>query len=283
MTDYLTVEGVDLYEAFGLVLTNESVLGPPKLKRYEVDVPGGNGSIDLTDAVSGDALFEDREHSLVLRMEVVGPEEFERVKTEVSNMLHGRRLSYELATDPGYAYEGRFEVDEYYSQMHSGCIKLMVKALPYKSRGMRTYRVNAAGGVTVSLDSGRCPVRPTVEVERRSLVSAEGRTWEVEPGAWQLDGLTFRQGANRLVVNTYPEYSHAVWAGYAGRAWASFSGRLVSFLASGGSPLVDADEWSEHAGQAWADLSGSTWLGLSRPARPGEEFAAFIQYEWKDL
>lgn len=279
----LIVGGVDICERYGMLLTDESELSPPPPKLYEVDVPGGDGSIDLTEALSGDVAYGSREHAFVLRMEVGGPEEFERVKTEVSNLLHGRRLRYELTVDPGYSYEGRFALDEYYSRMHSGCIRIKATSDPYKSRGLRTYRVNAAGGVAVSLESGRCPVRPTVEVAHRALVSMGDRTWEVGPGSWELDGLVLREGANRLVVNTYPEYSHAVWAGYAGKAWSALAGWLVSRVAAGGAPLVDPDEWALHAGQAWGGLSGRTWLDLCRPAQPGDEFAAYIQYEWKDL
>lgn len=279
----VVVGGVDPQEHFGLFLTDESVLGPPPPKLYQVDVPGGNGAIDLTEALSGDVAYGNRECEFVLRMKVGGSERFERVKMEVSNLLHGRRLPYEFTADPGYVYTGRFTVDEYYSKMHSGCIKLKVTADPYKSKGLRTYRVNAAGGVAVSLESGRCPVRPTVEVARRALVSMGDRTWEVGPGSWELDGLMLREGANRLVVNTYPEYSHAVWAGYAGKAWSALSGWLVSRVAAGGAPLVDPDEWALHAGRAWGDLAGRTWLDLCRPAQPGDEFAAYIQYEWKDL
>lgn len=277
------VGGVDLQERFGLVMTDESVLGPPPLKRCEVDVPGGDGSIDLSDALSGGPVYGNREHSLVLRMEVDGPREFERVKTEVSNLLHGRRLRYELTCDPGYSYEGRFEVDEYYSRMRSGCIRLKVAADPYKLKERCTCRVNAAGGVTVDLPVGRKRVCPTVEVGRPALVSWQGRSWRLEPGAARIRDLWIEQGASTVTVNTCPEYCVAYWRDDPGAAWAAAPHETWASECAGGEPLQEYPAWASDAGEAWAPGADARWIEELHPAEPGDEYACYLQYDWKDL
>lgn len=279
----LVVGGVDLCERFGLYLTDESVTGPPPLKRYEVDVPGGDGTIDLTDALTGEPVYSNRECSFVLRSEVASPSEFERIKTGLSNLLHGRRLDYGLTADPGYTYTGRFEVDEYYSKMRSGCIRLKVTADPYKLKETVTYRVNAAGGVTVDLPCGRRRVCPTIEVGRSALVSMGGRTWRLEPGASRIRDLWLSGEANEVTVDTYPGYCVTYWTDYAEKTWADLAGKRWSAIGAGGRPLQESPAWTDYAGKTWAGLAGKRWVELMHPAAPGDEYAAYIQYDWEDL
>ena len=115
----LIVGGVDISEEYGLILMDGYTLTPPASKRYTVDVPGGNGLIDLTD-VLGDVAYSNRQQSFnfaVLRDETDSPietiQQYEKIKTRISNDLHGRKFKYQMTMDPGYIYEGRFEIKDY--------------------------------------------------------------------------------------------------------------------------------------------------------------------------
>lgn len=277
------VGGVDLQERFGLVMTDESVLGPPPLKRCEVDVPGGDGSIDLSDALSGGPVYGNREHSLVLRMEVGGPREFERVKTEVSNLLHGRRLRYELTCDPGYSYEGRFEVDEYYSRLRSGCIRLKVAADPYKLREACTYRVNAAGGIVVTLESGRRPVCPTFEFSSETIVACGDVVAQMQPGSYKVNDLWLHEGVNELYLNSYLGHGNVAAERYRGAVIADHARNRISDLIWEGvrSGAVTVSDWTldtveMHANERIIDAEFSV-------DGDSDRYAVFIQYDWKDL
>lgn len=57
----LIVNGVDLTLKYGLILIDGYKLDPPEVKKYEVDIPGGDGVIDLTDSLLGDTAYKNRE------------------------------------------------------------------------------------------------------------------------------------------------------------------------------------------------------------------------------
>ncbi|MBX9035028.1 hypothetical protein [Gordonibacter massiliensis (ex Traore et al. 2017)] len=278
MRDDIEIDGVWLVE-YGVVLSSV-MISEPEPKTYMVDIPGGDGSIDLTDSVSGGAVYKNRKLEFGL---AVRGNDWQGTALRLRNAYHGRRVALRCSWDKDHTYFGRVALDTSKSSKRRGSVKLTVDADPYKLRETRTYRVNSAGGVAVTLESGRKPVRPTVEVERRALVSQGGRTWEVGPGSWELDGLVLRQGANRVTINTYPEYSHETWAAYRGEAWASLAGKLLSHVAAGGKPLQDPDPLSNYAGRPWEAMRGRTWLSMSHPASPGDEFGAYVQYKWYDL
>lgn len=276
----LTIGGIDTYANLKLLLV-KSELKPPEPKTYLVDVPGGNGTIDLTEALTGDVAYSNRQQEFAFA--VVRPADFEALKSRVSNLLHGRRFDYRLSWDPGYTYSGRFSVSGYEESPGVGTIVVSVDADPYKLLETRTYLVNAAGGVVAALPCGRKSVQPTIEVRRNALVSFGGRTWSLAPGTHVIDDLWLRQGTNRVTINTYTEYSRATWADYAGKSWLDLAGKLLSHIAAGDEPLQEPDPMASYAGLSWYSLRGRTWQQMSHPAELGDEYAAYLQYEIKEL
>ena len=192
----VVVGGVDITERYGLDLLDGFTLSPPAPKTYTVDIPGGDGCVDVTEAIMGDVSFEDRQMSFTFL--VVRPESFEATKTAVAGFLHGRRFDFELSWDPGYTYTGRFSVSEWYAEMHHGQIKVDVDAEPYKLREHRRVRVAAGGGRAVTLACGRKRQCPTFECASECLVSCNGATARLQPGTWRAPALWLEQGANTL-------------------------------------------------------------------------------------
>lgn len=276
----LVVGGVDLQKEYGLVLTDESEVSPPKLKRYETDVPGG-GAIDLTDALSGDAAFAPREMSLVLALDVDGG--FERVKTSLSSLLHGRRLDFRLTSDPDYTYTGRFEIDEYYCKMHAGRIKVGVRADPYKLLKTCAYRVNAAGGIVVTLESGRMPVCPVFEFSSETIVAAGDVYARMQPGTYRVNDLWLREGVNEVYLNSYLGPGNVPMSRYASSAIEDCRTRRVSDLMwegiRGGAVLIgdwELDTVAMHEGTLLIEAQHAV-------SADSERYAVYIEYDWKDL
>ena len=168
----LIVNGVDLSIRFQMVLLDGYTLEPPEPKTYTVDIPGGNGVIDLTEALTGDVAYKNRKQEFTFA--VIDVKNFEKVKTEVSNFLHGRAFDYTMTMDPGYTYHGRFSVDSYSHEAYAngllGQFKIKVDADPYKLKEHCAYRLNATGGKLYRFESGRRPVHPTIECTQPTII-----------------------------------------------------------------------------------------------------------------
>ena len=196
----VVVAGVDLTEKFGLCLTGESTFGPPSTKTYTVDVPGGDGVLDLTEALCGDVVYGNRSMSLTFLVASSG--DFEKVKTEVAGFLHGRKLDFSLSFDPGYTYTGRFSVNEWHSSARHGVIVVDVDAEPYKLLEHRRVRVAAGGGAEAVLGCGRKRQCPVIECARPCVVCTEDAQATLQPGRWRASGLWLTQGSNALWVDS---------------------------------------------------------------------------------
>lgn len=286
----LIVDGVDTYANLGLVL-ERAELSPPEPKTYLVDVPGGDGSIDLTDALTGDAAYGDRRHSFSFA--AIVPADFEALKTRVSNLIHGRRLDYELSWDPGYVYSGRFSVRSYELSPGVGRIALEVVADPYKTKGLQTYRLNADGGRLFRFECGRKRVQPTIECSRPTRVLCGEAELLLGAGTYRLNDVVFCEGWNELYVNSL-EVKTVTWVelgdGGAHRmTWGEASSCRwdeIDQLNVGGSG-VKARCWEDMAASTWGGLADATWDGLRYMtqdyAPPEGDCETIIQYEWSDL
>ena len=169
---------VNLDEKYKMILIDGYTLSPPEPKLYTVDIPGGNGSIDLTEALNGDVVYNNRKQEFTFYIvDLADEQEFERIKMEVSNLLHGRSYDYEMTMDPGYMYHGRFSISGYthdsYANGLVGIIKLSIDADPYKLSEIIEY-YDAIDGRLITINNGRMRTQPVFGIKTENPPSGEG-------------------------------------------------------------------------------------------------------------
>ena len=298
----LIVDGVDLSIRFQMVLLDGYKLSPPEIKTYLVDIPGSNGSIDLTEALTGDVAYGNREQEFTFM--VVNPHDFESVKTDVSNFLHGRSFDYQMTMDPDYTYHGRFEVTDYDHSYYSwpgivGVFAIKVSADPYKRKRQQSYVVNAIGGQTFQFQSGRKPVHPTVQTDRVISVRWNEKEIRVPVGTWILNDVVFRQGANQLYINSarilMTPWSDIMQGGAHAMTWEQMSKYRWDELAHvsvqpGSVPRswqdLQGHQWKEYASTRWSDMNwvpSQITTGADEADDADKPYNVYITYDWEDL
>ena len=283
----LIVNGVDLSMTYQMVLSDGYTLEPPEPKTYTVDIPGGNGVIDLTESLTGDVAYNNRNQEFTFYL--IYPEDFERVKTEVSNFLHGKAFDYQMTMDPGYTYHGRFFVNAYsHSAVNGGLlgvIEIKIEANPYKLKDHCTYRLNATGGKMFMFESGRRPVHPTIECTEPCWVTWNGEEIQVPAGTYRLNNVTFQDGLNYIYINSYKLW-FVRWADLENNSltWDDLKDKRWDEIQRMGGDVEDAPQsWSELFDKYWSDLSTKTWDQLNFGRKDLPEAIVYLTYDWEDL
>lgn len=284
MNESVTFGGVDTLADLGLRILQDVETPPPEVKDVTVDIPGGDGSIDLSE-FSGDVRYSDREMSIPVLLASSGSEALEREKTQLLRTFHGQRADFTLSWDPGFTYTGRMSVGDFERYGARATAVLSIVADPYKHGGTETWRVNAAGGVAVVIPCGRRRWCPAFQVERETLVSFEGTGWRIPAGTHRITDLYLRPGDNVLVINTDPDYGTATWNDYAGQTWAQLheAHRRWCDVAAGDSPRQVSLTWADLAGTTWADHATKRWVELVHDSDEDPTYTAYIQTERYEL
>lgn len=283
----IIINGVDLHTRYGLTVTDDTELGVAEPKTYTVDIPGGNGVIDLTDAMAGDAVFDTRE--ITVGLAAVGVADPVKLRTELMGALHGRRLPFAFSFDAGYTYTGRFEVLDFEQSGVNGVkATLKVTADPYKSRGTQAYKLNATGGKLYRFESGRRKVHPTIECEQPCFVTWDGEETIVPAGTYRLNDVVFSQGFNELWVNT-KRFFDITWdeiaeGGQFASTWDDLAGLRWDEIHMLGQSTEDVvRSWDDLALTRWSDLTEKHWYDLNYIKNVVGDSTAYLTYEWEDL
>lgn len=253
---------IDIYQKVKFAGTDTLALGfeitgfkdePALAKSSAIDVPGGDGYLDVAAAQFGGPRYSNGQHTF----ELTGDDpmiDFAKKKTELLNLLQGQTLDYELSWDPGYTYRGKFSVTSPTDEDFFPMLEISVDRHPYKHKPDQTFRVAAGGGATVDLPSGRKRVSPVIECTRPTVVTCNGVSVTIPAGSHKVRGLYLHSGKNRMYLNSTPDLTPAKWEDYA------------------------ANTWGDYAEMTWAEVA---WRGHERPT--GEQYNVYITYEWGDL
>lgn len=210
----MIIGGVKVDEEFGMILMDGYSLTPPKPKTYEVDVPGANGKVDLTDFF-GDIVYSNKSDKFTFM--VFDTEDVEATKTKISNFLHGKKFDYSYSMDTymdgndskWYKHRGRFEISSYkhevYMEQTVVTFEISVDSDPYKYRDPIELFINATGGVILHLDSGRMPVIPKITHTLPIKIECNGYTKEFDEAGTITDAdFKFTNGNNDMYINSCP-------------------------------------------------------------------------------
>lgn len=119
------------WDDWHLVPTSRPKFSMPPVKTQYVDIPGGDGVIDLTTALTGRPHYGNRQGSIeFLVMNDYG--DWAVRYSNIATFLHGKRFRAYLDDDPLYYYEGRFTVNEWKSEAQWSRIVLDYNVGPYK-------------------------------------------------------------------------------------------------------------------------------------------------------
>lgn len=127
----ITFGDKNTWDDWQIVPSSRPVFNPPSLKRRLLDIPGADGSIDLSESLTGYPVYENREGSLEFIV-MNGYKEWYQAYSDIMDYLHGRTMRSILEDDREYFYEGRFTINEWKSSKDRSRIIIDYNLGPYK-------------------------------------------------------------------------------------------------------------------------------------------------------
>lgn len=132
MNENVKIGSYHMFDNFGLVLSSKYI-GSPEIKTIEVEVPGRNGKLDLTDKLYGGQVYGNRQIKLEFQTNKrLSDADYDKLESDINNAIHGKRLRIIFDNDSNYYYYGRCIADcEVDGRLMA--VNIEVDAEPYKT------------------------------------------------------------------------------------------------------------------------------------------------------
>lgn len=159
------------YHDLNLILA-PFTLTPAKPKTSYIDIPGGDGSLDLTEAL-GEVKFDNRDFTFTFSVNPSDEMTFDEKVMQVSNALNGKKCNITIDRDPDWYWVGRCTVDQYAQDRNLKKIVIKATVHPYKLKQtvtVATYTLVADVPQVVVLKNNRKSVVPEITCGANNMV-----------------------------------------------------------------------------------------------------------------
>jgi len=175
---------------YGGYLGQDISFDPPTVKEKRVDMPANHGSLDLTESLTGEPLYNDRVLTFPVFFNLSHLDYVLKVN-EMTADLHGKRVNIIFDNDPQWRLEGRCEVT-YAPWKGYGEIKLSFTCKPF--RYALTERSWSGTGVVTMTNQGSISLIPMVVTTGTRTItypntSGGTTTRTVTAGQWKFSDL----------------------------------------------------------------------------------------------
>lgn len=218
-TDQKTGEAKNTWDDWHLVPSSRPSFAMPKLKSYTQDIPGANGKIDLSSALTGYEAYDNRTGSIefiVMNQDLdtslgdrygylTGTSGWSSAKASIANFVHGKQMKVEYEDASNWYFLGRVTVNEWKSSEKYSTITLDYDLGPYRysitdsgdqwlwdpfdfeTGVIRTYNEDAmkftSSGTRFEILGTITPVVPTIFVSSSCTLTTPKGTFSLKSGS----------------------------------------------------------------------------------------------------
>ncbi|MBR3002850.1 MAG: mtfA protein [Clostridia bacterium] len=212
--EYILFDDINTYNDFGL-LVQEIIISEPPVKEEYVDIPGGDGKLDFSTALTGDVKYDNR--TITIKLAKVKNENCYNEYSNVQNALHGKNMKIILSKDPNFYYIGKVKVKDFerYTVLQNIVIECDVE--PYKydltssaedwlwnpfsfENGIinETKEIEVTGSADVVIYGRRKKVSPWITCENAMQVIFDSRTYNLTANKQKVLDILISEGKNTL-------------------------------------------------------------------------------------
>ena len=187
---------------WGAIITNSDCIGMPEPNTVLLEIPGRSGRLDLSEVLTGDVTYGNREIKLELAAQT-NREKWVETCFHIFNKFHGRVVHVTFDEDPGHFYVGRCSITSPKRVATAGTMVITIDAEPYRYES-EVYEVTLTGATNTlsgTVENLRMPAVPKVTVPGACQLFAGGKVYELAAGEdLNVPGLVFGPYENAISV-----------------------------------------------------------------------------------
>ena len=204
MERYFIFDKVNTWYDWDLLLTSKDTPEPEPKTNY-VELDGLSGSLDLSEALTGEITYKDRTVSMSFWTDKGTRKDRERLLRNIRIALHGKKIKIIEPDDPDHYFLGRVSIKSSKNIIPYAEISLEALCDPWRyaiEDSVRTITVNSQNVINAIIrNNGVKTLRPTITVTGSVDLTYNGVKTTLTAGTYTISNIKLTHGFNMIGVS----------------------------------------------------------------------------------
>lgn len=197
---YFIFDKFNTWADWRLTLTGKSIPDPEPKTNY-INIDGAHGSLDMTEALTGEINYNDRVVTASFRTSEGTHEERMRLLRQIKAALHGRKVKIIEPDDPTHYFFGRVKIKDPTSDQVHLAFTVEATCEPWRYAVNETERIVQLHSEVVTLilrNEGTKTLCPTIKIDGAVSITANGVSTELINGTYKITDIRLTPGVNAV-------------------------------------------------------------------------------------
>jgi predicted phage tail component-like protein len=204
MERYFIFENLNTWYDWSLIITAKDIPDPEPKTNY-VDLNGMNGTLDLSEALTGEITYNDRTITASFWTNYGTRKDRETLLRKISATLHGKKVKIIEPDDPDHYFYGRVKIKSPTNNLAYATFTIEAICEPWRYALTETVRRIDVNGDTVTdvviNNNGVKSLSPIITVTGSVNITYGGTTTTLTDGVYKISDIKLRQGVNIIGVS----------------------------------------------------------------------------------
>lgn len=203
MERYFILGQFNTWYDWRLILTAKDVT-PPEPKTNYVELDGMSGTLDLSEALTGEVVYHDRTISATFWTDEGKRVDREALRKKILTSLHGKKIKIIEPDDPEHYFYGRVAVKDWLNNLAYAQMSIEAVCEPWRyalEESVRTVNVTEAVKDVVIHNHGVKTLIPTIIANGTVTLTYDNITVELKDNIYKISDIKLRHGVNILKVS----------------------------------------------------------------------------------
>lgn len=204
MERFFILDNINTWYNWRLVLTSKDVT-PPEPKTNYVVLDGMSGSLDLSEALTGEITYEDRIISASFWTDEGTFKDRGRLLQKIIRTLHGRKIRIIEPDDPDHYFYGRVKINSMTNIAPYATFEIECTCEPWRyalNDSVRRVDVNSQAVTEVIIhNNGVKSLCPEITITGSVNITYNGVKTPLTTGSYKISDIRLSQGVNIIGVS----------------------------------------------------------------------------------
>ena len=204
MERYFILDKFNTWYDLRLIVTAKTIPDAEPKTNY-VKLDGMNGSLDLSEALTGEITYDDRTITATFWTDYGNHKNREALLQKITASLHGKKIKIIEPDDFNHYFYGRVKIKSKKNTLAYAEFTIEAVCEPWRYAIEETVRrvdVNTVAITDVVIhNNGVKTLCPVITVNNSVEITYEGRKWGLTSGVHKISDIRLRQGVNIIGVS----------------------------------------------------------------------------------